>query len=117
MQNKHTYTFQEDLKRRLKNPKFRKAWEDSEVEYLLAKQLIEARFSKMMDVTSIHTGTIQLTPTLNYSLNSRHDFQSRTTKVIIDHDLFLKDTVYSPSISSDIRDAFQNCFSQCLGPR
>ncbi|MEK7510010.1 MAG: helix-turn-helix transcriptional regulator [Patescibacteria group bacterium] len=48
MQNKLTYTFQEDLKRRLKNPKFRKAWEDSEVEYLLAKQLIEARLSEKL---------------------------------------------------------------------
>ena len=48
MENKHLYTFQKDLKGRLKNPKFRKVWEDSEVEYLLAKQLIEARLSKKL---------------------------------------------------------------------
>ena len=42
------YTFQKDLKKRLKNPKFKKAWDDSEVEYLLAKQLIEARLSKKL---------------------------------------------------------------------
>lgn len=48
MKNKQVYTFQKDLKERLKNPKFKKAWEDSEVEYLLAKQLIEARISKKL---------------------------------------------------------------------
>ena len=48
MENKHMYTFQKDLKKRLKNPKFKKAWDDSQVEYLLAKQLIEARLSKKL---------------------------------------------------------------------
>lgn len=48
MKNKLSYTFQEDLKERLKNPKFKKAWVESEVEYLLAKQLIERRLDKKM---------------------------------------------------------------------
>ena len=43
MQSKYPYTFQKDLKSRLKNPKFKAAWDKSESEYLLAKQLIEAR--------------------------------------------------------------------------
>ncbi|MFV1917709.1 MAG: multiprotein-bridging factor 1 family protein [Patescibacteria group bacterium] len=42
------YTYEKDLKKRLKNPKFRKAWEESEAEYLLAKQLIEKRLKKNM---------------------------------------------------------------------
>jgi ribosome-binding protein aMBF1 (putative translation factor) len=46
MSNKRVYTFQEDLKRRFKNPRFKKAWDKSEPEYLLAKQLIEARLSQ-----------------------------------------------------------------------
>ncbi len=46
MKNKLLYTFEEDLTRRLKNPKFKKAWEESEPEYLLAKQLIEKRLAK-----------------------------------------------------------------------
>jgi ribosome-binding protein aMBF1 (putative translation factor) len=37
------YTLEDDLKKRLKNPVFRKAWEESEVEYRLMTQLIEAR--------------------------------------------------------------------------
>ena len=46
MKNKLLYTFEEDLARRLKNPAFRKEWENSEPEYLLAKQLIEKRLKK-----------------------------------------------------------------------
>lgn len=42
------YTFDEDLRIRLKNPAFRKAWEESEPEYLLAKRLIEKRIAKHM---------------------------------------------------------------------
>ncbi len=78
---------------------------------------IEVVFSKMMDVTSIHTGTIQIRPAINYSLNPRHDFQSQTSKIIIDHDPFLQSTAYAPEVLSDVRDSTQNCFSQCLGPR
>lgn len=40
------YTFEEDLRKRLKNPAFRKEWEDSEVEYQLGCKLIEARLKK-----------------------------------------------------------------------
>lgn len=46
MRNKLLYTFEKDLKDRLKNPKFKKAWEEVEVEYLLARQLIEKRLAK-----------------------------------------------------------------------
>lgn len=42
----YIYTFEEDLAKRLKNPKFKKEWEDSEVEYQLAKKLIEARLKR-----------------------------------------------------------------------
>jgi ribosome-binding protein aMBF1 (putative translation factor) len=37
------YTFQDHLKESLKDPEFRKAWEESEVEYNLMIQLIENR--------------------------------------------------------------------------
>lgn len=48
MKNILEYTFEDDLKRRLKDPAFRVAWEESEVEYLLAKQLIEKRLQKKL---------------------------------------------------------------------
>lgn len=40
------YTLQDDLKYRMKNPKFKKAWKESEAEYLMSKALIEARLKK-----------------------------------------------------------------------
>jgi ribosome-binding protein aMBF1 (putative translation factor) len=40
---RYVYTFEEDLKEQLKNPTFRKEWEDSEAEYQLSCKLVEAR--------------------------------------------------------------------------
>ena len=41
-------TFQEDLNERLKDPEFKKAWDNSEAEYQLAAKLIEARLKRKM---------------------------------------------------------------------
>lgn len=40
------YTFRQDLKERLKDPEFRKAWEASEAEYQVSRALIAARLTK-----------------------------------------------------------------------
>ncbi|OGH11748.1 MAG: hypothetical protein A2857_03775 [Candidatus Levybacteria bacterium RIFCSPHIGHO2_01_FULL_36_15] len=48
MKNRLIYTLEMDLEKRLKNPKFKKEWEDSETEYQLACKLIEARLKKGM---------------------------------------------------------------------
>lgn len=40
------YTLEDDLKKRLKNPAFRKVWEESEVEYQLGRKLIEVRLKR-----------------------------------------------------------------------
>lgn len=40
---KKLYTLEDDLKKRLKNPEFKKAWEESETEYQLSRALIKAR--------------------------------------------------------------------------
>ncbi len=42
------YTFEDDLKRSLKDPGFRKAWADSEAEYLVSKAIIERRLAKKL---------------------------------------------------------------------
>lgn len=46
MKKRPVYTFREDLEKRLKDPEFKKAWEESEADYLLACQVIEARLRK-----------------------------------------------------------------------
>lgn len=48
MKNKLVYTFEDDLRESLRDPGFRKAWEETEPEYLLAKALIEKRLKKKM---------------------------------------------------------------------
>ena len=48
MKNKILYTFEEDLAHRLENPHFKKEWEKSEIEYILAKQLIEKRHQQRL---------------------------------------------------------------------
>ena len=59
MKNKLVYTFQEDLAKRLKDPEFKKAWEETEVEYQLACKVIEARLAKKLSqrdlAQKIHT--------------------------------------------------------------
>lgn len=45
MRNK-LYTLQDHLKESLKDPEFRKAWEESEAEYQLGKAIIEKRMAK-----------------------------------------------------------------------
>lgn len=52
MKNK-LYTFDDDLKKRFQNPKFKKAWDESEVAYKLAKQLIELRLAKKLSQRDI----------------------------------------------------------------
>lgn len=42
------YILEDDLKKRLKNPAFRKAWEESELEYQLSRVLIQRRLDKKM---------------------------------------------------------------------
>ncbi|MEK7517790.1 MAG: helix-turn-helix transcriptional regulator [Patescibacteria group bacterium] len=40
------YTLQDDLKKRLKDPAFKKAWEESEAEYQVSRVLIAARIKR-----------------------------------------------------------------------
>lgn len=40
------YTFEKDLAKRLKNPKFKKEWEKSETKYQLASEVIKKRLEK-----------------------------------------------------------------------
>lgn len=47
MKNK-IYTFEDHLRESLNHPEFKKAWEETEVEYQLAKELIEKRLYKKM---------------------------------------------------------------------
>ena len=61
MKKRKNYTFQEDLAKRLKDPEFRKEWEESETEFQLSCKLIEARLQKKMSQRELakNVGTSQ----------------------------------------------------------
>ena len=46
MNKKLSYPFEEDLQESLKDPKFRKIWEEGETNYQLGRQMIEKRLKK-----------------------------------------------------------------------
>lgn len=48
MSKRLIYTFENHLKESLKDPEFKKEWEESEVEYQLGRKLIEARLKNNM---------------------------------------------------------------------
>lgn len=48
MNKRRVFTLQDHLKELLKNPEFKKEWEESETEYMLACKLIEARLNKKL---------------------------------------------------------------------
>ncbi|KKS45084.1 hypothetical protein A3J20_01090 [Candidatus Gottesmanbacteria bacterium RIFCSPLOWO2_02_FULL_42_29] len=48
MKNKLYYSFEDHLKESLKDPEFKKVWEESEPEYLLAREMIRKRLEKKM---------------------------------------------------------------------
>ena len=53
MKNKLLYTFQDHLKDSLKDPQFKIAWKNSQVEYDLASALIKKRLSQRMSQRSL----------------------------------------------------------------
>ena len=42
------YTYEDHLRESLKDPEFKKIWEETEPEYLLAKEIIKKRLEKKM---------------------------------------------------------------------
>lgn len=48
MKKSLAYSFRDHLKESLKDPEFKKVWKESEAEYLLASQLIEARLMRKL---------------------------------------------------------------------
>lgn len=42
------YTLEDDLKKRLKDPEFKKAWEESELEYQISRALIAKRIKSKL---------------------------------------------------------------------
>lgn len=76
-----TYSFDDHLRESLKDPAFRKAWEDSEVEYKLATQIIEKRLAKKMSqrqlAAKLKTSQAAISRVENMEGNPSLDFLKR----------------------------------------
>ena len=70
------YTFEEDLNKRLKNPKFKKEWDNSEAEYQLSCKLIEARMKNNLSQRELakKVGTSQAAISRIESMNGNPSF-------------------------------------------
>lgn len=55
MDPKRIYTFQQYLAKRLQDPEFRKVWEESEPEWHLSRQIIEARLKQNLSQRDLAT--------------------------------------------------------------
>jgi len=86
MKNKLLYTFEDDLKKRLKNPAFRKAWEESEPNYLLAKQLIEKRLQRKISqrdlAKKLHTSQAAVSRLETMTANPSLSFLKKLARVL-----------------------------------
>ena len=45
---KKEYTLKDDFEKRIKNPEFKKAWEESEIEHLLSVSIIKTRLKEKL---------------------------------------------------------------------
>lgn len=77
---------------------------------------IDISFSKLMDAQSVHSGSINLFPAIEHSFSIAHNQTARKTTVTVQHSPFKENTVYRPEVNSSLRDLYQNCLSQCIGP-
>jgi len=77
---------------------------------------VEALFTSLMDVTSLHNGTVVLSQELSTWLTAVNHEKAKKTSVKVFHDPFKKDTLYTPLVRSEVRDIYQQCFYPCQGP-
>lgn len=77
---------------------------------------LEVLFTRLMDVTSLHNGTIVLSQEVSTWLMARNHEKAKKTSVKVFHDPLKKDTLYTPLVRSEARNMYQQCFFPCQGP-
>ena len=80
------YTLQDHLKESLKDPAFRKAWEESELEYQIAQAVIAKRLTKKMTQKDLakktHTTQTVISRIENMSGNPTIELLQRITQAL-----------------------------------
>jgi hypothetical protein len=77
---------------------------------------VDVIFSRYMDSTSLHAGSIFIANDVSTWVESEHDVRAGRTRARVMHDPFKTDTLYQPEIRSEVHDMYQNCFNPCIGP-
>lgn len=75
---------------------------------------ISLQFSKPLWMKSINRQNVQIPDLGSYQLLSEND--GRQTTVRVQHGGLSADTTYTPVVSSNVRDIYQNCYQPCVGP-
>lgn len=85
---------------------------------------IRATFSKTLMSSTFNAATVQLASLvqnapkldINYWTATELSPDGKKTIGVVKHDQFSKNTVYAPTITSGVKDLYQNCYSPCAGP-
>lgn len=77
---------------------------------------VDITFSRFMDSTSLHQGSVFIANDISYWIESEHDTTAQRTRARVYHDPLREDTLYQPEVHSEAHDMYQNCFNPCLGP-
>lgn len=75
---------------------------------------ITAVFNKVLWFKTINRQNVQVPELETYQLQSSTEGNQSTIRVL--HTGLAEDTTYSPKVTSNVRDIYQNCYQPCIGP-
>ncbi len=75
---------------------------------------VTATFSKPLQFSTINRKSVSVDGLEDYRLNASS--QGGQSRIDILHRGLLEETTYTPVVTSDVRDLYQNCYRPCVGP-
>lgn len=75
---------------------------------------LTATFSKPLQFSSMTHQSVQVTNLDRFQISGKTTGNQST--ITIEHGGLSEDTTYTPAITSDLRDLYQNCYRPCIGP-
>lgn len=75
---------------------------------------LQVTFNKAMQFSTFSRRSVQLPGVSDYLMSMTTTGNQST--MIIEHSGFAEDTTYTPAITSDVKDLYQNCYRPCIGP-
>lgn len=75
---------------------------------------ISAVFSKVLWFKTVNRQNIQVPELDSYQIQASTEGNQSTVRIL--HPNLQEETTYSPNVSSNVRDIYQNCYQPCVGP-